>query len=168
MQQNGDDLAKLWELIGDIRFAMLTIRHGDGTLRSRPMTTQNEEKDRGGTLWFFASRRGEPVLDLQQSPGVNVAYAHTGKDAYVSVSGKARIVDDIERKRALFGTLAKAWFPGGPEDPDLALIAIDIEHAEYWDVKSSHLTQLVKMAASAFTGKQVRLDAERGEIDRRH
>ncbi len=166
MRRDDNDLAKLWELIGDIRFAMLTIKHGDGTLRSRPMTTQNEEKDRGSTLWFFASRRGEPVLDLQNAPYVNVAYADTGKDAYVSVSGKARIVDDIERKRALFGNLAKAWFPGGPEDPDLALIAVAIEHAEYWDVKASHLTQLVKMTAAAITGKPVKLAADHGEISR--
>lgn len=167
MQHNGADFSKLWELIKDIRFAMLTVRHGDGTLRSRPMTTQNEKDDRGGTLWFFASRRGESVFDLQQSADVNVCYSDIGKDAYVSVSGKARIVDDIEKKRALFGTLAKAWFPGGAEDPDLALMAVTIEQAEYWDVKSSHLTQLVKMATAALTGKPVRLDAEHGEIGRR-
>jgi general stress protein 26 len=167
MQRNDTDFSKLWELIGDIRFAMLTIQHRDGTLRARPMTTQNGKEDRGGTLWFFASRHGEPVLDLQQAPDVNVSYAHTGKDAYVSVAGKARIVDDIERKRALFGTIAKAWFPGGPEDPNLALISVAIEHAEYWDVKSNQLTQLIKMAASAITGKPVQLATDHGEIGRR-
>ena len=58
------DTRKLWELIGDIRFAMFTSRHGEGHLHSRPMTTQNGAEDRGGVLWFFMSRSGQPVADL--------------------------------------------------------------------------------------------------------
>ncbi len=166
MPRDDADYSKMWDLIGDIRFAMLTVRHGDGTLRARPMTTQNGKDDRGGRLWFFASRRGEPVLDLQQSPAVNVAYADTGKDAYVSVAGKGRIVEDMAKKRELFGTIAKSWFPGGAEDPDLALIAVDIEHAEYWDVKNGHLTQLIRMVTAAATGTKPKLETEHGTFGR--
>ena len=101
MAQNGHDYSKLWELIGEIRFAMLTIRHGDGTLRARPMTTQNDDKDRGGTLWFFASRRGEPALDLQQSPDVNVSYTDTGKDA---AKVRHQISSAISHRRIISGT----------------------------------------------------------------
>ena len=160
------DFTKLWELIADIQFGMLTLRHDDGTLRSRPMTTQNRKDDRGDVLWFFASKRGEPALDIGDGADVNVAYADPGKDAYVSIAGTARIVDDRQKKKELWNTIAKSWFPGGVDDPDLTLIAISIRHAEYWDVKASHVTQLVQMAAAALTGRQARLEVDHGEVRR--
>ena len=42
------DTSKLWDMIKDIRFGMLTVRGADGRLHSRPMTTQNGEADHGG------------------------------------------------------------------------------------------------------------------------
>ena len=67
------DTSKLWDMIGDIRFGMLTVRGADGRLYSRPMTTQNGEADHRGVIWFFMSRSGQPVADLTASPDVNVA-----------------------------------------------------------------------------------------------
>ena len=58
---------KLWTMIKDIKFAMFTTRHGsNGHLHSRPMTTQNKELGADDSLWFFMSRRGDPVADLLQ------------------------------------------------------------------------------------------------------
>ena len=61
------DTSKLWDMIKDIRFGMLTVRGADGRLYARPMTTQNGEADRGGVIWFFMSRSGQPMLPL--TPG---------------------------------------------------------------------------------------------------
>lgn len=150
------DTRKLWELIGDIRFAMFTSRHGEGHLHSRPMTTQNGAEDRGGVLWFFMSRSGQPVADLEAHPEVNVAYADTGRDSYVSICGTARVVEDPERKKALWSPAAQAWFQGGPDDPGLALVAVLIAEAEYWDVTANKAVQVYKMAKSALTGEPPR------------
>ncbi len=117
------DTSKLWDMIKDIRFGMLTVRGADGRLYARPMTTQNGEADRGGVIWFFMSRSGQPVADLTAAPDVNVAYADPDSDKYVSVSGAARIVEDPVKKQELWSAAAKAWFPGGVDDPDLALVA---------------------------------------------
>jgi len=146
------DTSKLWDMIKDIKFGMFTARHGNGHLHSRPMTTQNGSDERGAVLWFFMSRKGDPVADISVSPEVNVAYADTGSDSYVSVSGTARVVEDDAKKKALFSTFAKSWFPGGASDPDLALVAVAIDHADYWDVKTNKAVQLFKMAKAAFTG----------------
>jgi general stress protein 26 len=144
---------RLWGLIGEIRFAMLTTRHINGHLHSRPVTTQNSELDEDANLWFFMSRSGEPVADLLAEPTVNVAYADPGKDSYVSVSGTASVSDDIAKKQQLWSKLAEAWFPGGVNDPDLALVKVAITHANYWDVKESKIVQLYKMAQAALTGR---------------
>jgi general stress protein 26 len=162
--QHTNDISRFWELVKDIRFGMLTAPHADGTLRSRPMTTQNAKDDRSGALWFFTQRSGESALDLAREPEVNVAYTDPDKDIYVSVAGTARLVEDPARAKAMWGPINQAWFPGGPTDPDLALVQVSIAHVEYWDVKNSHIAQLFKMAAAAATGKKPDLRTEHGEI----
>jgi general stress protein 26 len=159
--------ARLWELIKDIKFGMLTTRHADGFLQSRPMTTQNSRLDEDGTLWLFMSRLGESAIDLQADPAVCMSYADTGKDSYVSVSANARISNDEAVKRALWTPLAKAWFPGGVDDPDLLLVCLDVVRADYWDVKESKIVQLWRMASAAVSGEPPRDMGERGHLQQR-
>jgi general stress protein 26 len=154
----------LWTLIRDIRFAMFTTRHGNGHLHSRPMTTQSHSSEQHDRLWFFMSRGSDPVDDLRTEPNVNVSFADTSKDCYVSVTGTGRVVDDPEKARALWTPMADAWFPGGVDDPDLALVEVLITHAHYWDVKESKITQLYKMAKAAVTGKPPTGMGEQGEV----
>jgi general stress protein 26 len=148
------DTSKLWDMIKDIRFGMLTVRGADGRLHARPMTTQNGEADHGGVIWFFMSRSGQPVADLTAAPDVNVAYADPDSDKYVSVSGAARIVEDPVKKQELWSAAAKAWFPGGVDDPDLALVAVLVAEAEYWDVKANKAIQIFKLAKAVPTGEE--------------
>ena len=156
---------KLWALIKDIKFAMFTTRHGsNGHLHSRPMTTQNKALDEDESLWFFMSRKGDPVDDLVADGTVNVVYADPSSDTYVSVSGNAAVVDDMAKKRLLWNKLVEAWFPGGIDDPDLALVRVKIVHANYWDVKESKIVQLMTMAKAAVTGKPPTNLGEHGEV----
>jgi general stress protein 26 len=144
----------LWELIKDIRFGMLTHRHGDGSLQGHPLTTQNQSIDEGATLYFFISEKSEMASRLREDSNVNLAYANTDADTYVSVAGKAQFSNDQSTKERLWSPMTKAWFPGGVTDPDLALLTVKITHAEYWNVKDSKATQLFKMARSAVTGER--------------
>ena len=155
---------KLWRLIKDIRFSMFTVRHANGHLHSRPMTTQNAGVEDDSSLWFFMSKDSESVADLSREGSVNVAYADVGADSYVSVSGNAAVVDDLAKKRQLWSKMAQAWFPGGAEDPDLALVQVKISHADYWDVKENKLVQLIKMAHAAVTGTTPSGMGEHGEV----
>lgn len=149
-----DRRTRLWEMVRDIRFAMLTTHHSNGHLHSRPVTTQNSELDDTDNIWFFMSRSGEPVADLTADPVVNVAYADPGADSYVSVSGTAMVVEDMAKKQQLWSKMAEAWFPGGVDDPDLALVRVKITHADYWDVRDNKLVQLYKMAKASVTGER--------------
>ena len=117
------------------------------------MTTQNKSLDEDESLWFFMSRSSDAVEDLSEDATVHVAYADPDRDAYVSVSGTASVVDDRAKKEQLWSKLTQAWFPKGIDDPDLALVRVQITHAEYWDVKDSKPVQLFKMAKAAVTGK---------------
>jgi len=156
--------ALLWKMIKSIKFAMFTTRHGNGHLHSRPMTTQNKSLDADESLWFFMSKKSDPVDDLKKDPVVNLVYADTSEDTYVSVSGTAAMIEDQAKKDQLWSKMAEAWFPGGSTDPDLALIQVQIVHANYWDVKESKVVQLYEMAKAAVTGKPPTELGEHGEV----
>lgn len=164
MTSSSNPRAQLWEMIKDIKFAMFTTRHDNGHLHSRPMTTQNKKIDEDDRLWFFMSRKSGPVADLSQAAEVNVSYADPDSDKYVSVSGVAHISHDKAKTQALWSKMNEAWFPGGVNDPDLALVEVQISHAHYWDVKESKITQLYKMAKAAFTDEPPRNLGESAEI----
>lgn len=144
----------LWDLIKEQRFAMLAHRHSDGALHSHPLTTQNKTLEADGVLYFFVSRKTEVGQRLQQDGNVNLAYANPSKDTWVSISGKATINEDLAKKKELFNPIAKAWFPGGAEDPDMELVEVRIVEAEYWNVKENKLLQLLKMGTAAVTGNK--------------
>lgn len=164
MSKQTNSREQLWDMIKDIKFAMFTSRHANGHLHSRPMTTQNRKVDEDDRLWFFMSRRSDPVADIAGEPVVNVSYADPGDDRYVSVSGTARVSEDAAKKQALWSKMAEAWFPQGVNDPDLALVEVKITHAHYWDVKENKLVQLYHMAKAAVTGKPPTEMGETGEI----
>ena len=164
MKDTRNERELLWKLIRNIRFAMFTTRHENGHLHSRPMTTQNKGLEADESLWFFMSKRGDPVDDLKADPVVNLVYADPSEDTYVSVSGTAAMIEDPAKKKQLWSKLAEAWFPGGPTDPDLALVQVQIVHANYWDVKESKLVQLYEMAKATVTGKPPVDLGEHGEV----
>ena len=119
MKQDESFQHSLWKLIKDMRFAMLTHRHTNGQLHSHPLTTQNRSLDPGEPLYFFVSKQTEMGQRLHADGNVCISYADLEKDVYVSVSGQARISEDLDTKKRLFNALAKAWFPGGAEDGDV-------------------------------------------------
>lgn len=167
MTNHTKSASDLWKMIKEIKFGMFTTKHHggehEGHMHSRPMTTQNKDLD-DGKLWFFMSRESGPIADLVTDPVINVTYANPDDETYVSVAGAAAVVNDVERTRALWNKGAEAWFPGGVEDPDLALVAVTIDHAHYWDVKENKLTQMLVIAKAALTGTEPQL-GESGEAN---
>lgn len=61
---------------------------------------------------------------------------------------------DKEKAKELWKPLLKAWFPKGLEDPDLALLKVSVESAEYWDAPSSKMVQIAGIAKAAVTGQR--------------
>ena len=135
------EIEHLARLIRGIKVAMLTTASADGSLRSRPMATVEAEFD--GTLWFFTRADAPKVEEVQHEEQVNVSYVVADDQRYVSVSGRAVLVVDREKINELWNPLYKAWFPQGLDDPQIALLRVDAEKAEYWDARSSAMVQLV-------------------------
>lgn len=155
------EMNKIQEIIDSIEVGMLTTMQDDGDHKSRPMQTQ--KLDANGNLWFLTSRSSHKTEELQKHPSVNVAYADTDAQSYVSVVGKASIVDDPAVKKDLWSPIAKAWFPKGLEDPDLTVLKVSIKSAEYWDSSSSTMVQAYHIAKAIITGEQ-NDEGDHGEV----
>ncbi|WP_168582942.1 pyridoxamine 5'-phosphate oxidase family protein [Gephyromycinifex aptenodytis] len=147
-----DARATLIEIMKDTRIAMLTHQDRQGRLVSHPMATQDVDFD--GTAYFITERDSDKVADLQANPAVNVAYS--GKGSWVSLSGTARIVDDVAKLTELWSSFTGAWMDGGPENPNNILIVVEADTAEYWDSPgNSKVTQVANLVKSRVSGERV-------------
>lgn len=155
--RSGEAMNHLLELISDVKVAMLTTQDKEGNLRSRPMHTTEAEE--GGALWFFTSDHHGKAEEVESDPRVNLSYAMPEKNRYVSVSGLAEIVHDLEKKKELWKPIYRAWFPEGVEDSHCALLKVYIDKAEYWDATSSTLVQIVGFAKAVLSGKPYKGEA---------
>ncbi|MCW2925870.1 MAG: pyridoxamine 5-phosphate oxidase-related FMN-binding [Thermoleophilia bacterium] len=156
------DLEKLGELIEGIDVTMLTTRAADGSLRSRPMSTQQFEFD--GTLWFLTSSDSHKVAELEANPEVMLAYADTKAQNYVAVNGRARITKDQEKVEQLWTPWYSAWFED-ERDPRILLLAIDVDHAEYWEGAPTSVYKLVGLAKAAVGKGDAGELGEQGSVD---
>lgn len=130
-KSRAEHIQQLAGLIKDIKVAMLTTHGEGGRMVSRPLGTQQAEFD--GDLWFATGIDSDKVREISADDRVNVAYTSSDSNTFVSVSGRASIVQDRTRIDALWSPAMKLFFPQGKDDPNLCLIRVKAETAEYWD-----------------------------------
>lgn len=168
-------LKELYELIEGIEIAMFTTRRPDGHLVSRPMATQTQAD--GSDLWFVTNIESHKLDELEFDPHVNLAYYRDRSREWVSVSGVATVSQDRRAIHELYRKDWKAWFgdeggarDGGPDDPRLALILVDVESVIYLKVDKPRPVVLFEVAKGMMTGSRPDVGVQRevsgAEIDR--
>ena len=144
-----EGLKKIGDLISEIRFAMLTTVAQDGTFDSRPMATQKKEFD--GTLCFLTAHDSRTVEEIAADAHVGLMYADPDKQSYVTVKGRANVSRDKAKIHELWNPMYKAWFPGGEDDPQIRVLRVDVDQAEYWEASDSKIVRSLKYLAAAAT-----------------
>lgn len=139
----GDVAAKL----RDTSVVMLTTAVGDGKLVSHPMTIQgvNDEAD----VWFFVGRRGDQARALNSGSAVNISISEAG--SWLSVAGHAEFVEDAATVRELWNDSAEGYFPQGPDDPDLALLRVTTDSAQFWGLSGGRIAGAAQMVRAMVT-----------------
>ena len=146
------DLSKLLDKIKDVRIAMLTTQDNDGSLRSRPMYTQ--EPDGSSALVFLTDKDSAKVYEVKKDSHVNLSYGHPDDNIYVSVSGRANAYRDQAEIDKLWSEPLRAWFPKGKDDESIYILKVEIEKGEYWDTPSSMITQAYAYVRALATGER--------------
>ncbi len=142
---NQEAIAKVRELIKNIDTAMLTTVSEEG-LVSRPMKTQEVEFD--GDLWFLTKKDTGKFHELLRNRQVNVAYA--GK-SFVSIRGEAELVEDVDKVKSFWNAAYEELLETTYDDPNLVLIKVNPETAEYWDAGNKF--KMVKFLFNRMLGK---------------
>ena len=141
------DTDRAWDLMKKIGFAMLVTRDGD-KLRARPMSAYLEREN--NAIFFLTDARRHKDEEIARNPNVNLSFANAGDQKYVSLTGTAFVSNDRAKIKQLFSTPAKAWW-NSAEDPNIRVLKITPDDAEFWDSPGS-VVSYVKMAAAAVTG----------------
>lgn len=149
-QERENHIRTIAQLMKKSRVGMLTTRSADGTLKARPLGTQEVEFD--GDIWFATGFDSEKVRDIEADPRVNVSFQNDDDNSYVSLSGIASIVRDRMKIDALWSPAMKIFFPEGKDDPNLCLIRVSAQGGEYWDGPGTVVGKLAYLATAAVTG----------------
>ena len=158
MAKTDDGVAKLHELIREIKTAMLVTRRPDGHLVSRPMAVQ-EKKAPGADFWFVALRDSAKLDEVRGDPHVNLSFYKDRTREWISVSGTAFVTDDRARIHQLYMPDWKAWFDdqgdprhGTPDDPRMILIGVRAESAHFMTVDKPQAVVLFEIVKGMATG----------------
>ncbi len=154
--EKDDQVVKVWEMMEKITFCMLSTQDGE-MIRSRPMAAYVRPEE--GRILFLTDAESAKDEEVEARPQVNLAFADASAQSYVSVTGRARVSNDREKIRELFGTPAKAWWDS-PEDPSIRLLEVTPIDAQYWD-SPGKLRAYTRMALAAIS--DVRPDMGKNE-----
>jgi general stress protein 26 len=141
------DSDRVWELMKKITFCMLASWDGQRP-HARPMSTYVRRDE--NAVYFLTDVRRHKDDEIAKFPQVCLAFADTGGQKYVSVSGNGTVSNDRGKIKELWGMEAKAWWDSA-EDPNIRLLKVTPLEAEYWDSPGT-IVSYIKMAAAAATG----------------
>jgi general stress protein 26 len=139
----------VWNLVDKIGACMLVTTSGRG-MRARPMHALPDRE--AGCLWFITDQHGAKDDEIKAAPTVCLAFAHTGSNSYLSITGHAEVLHDVVKATALWSNEAEAWWPNGPADPQVRVLRVTPEYAEYWDTRGNSLTVALKLTAARMSG----------------
>ena len=142
-----DDTDRVWRLMETTRVCMFSNWDG-ARIHSRPMGALVRRDEH--SIYFFTDERAHKDDEIRRYPRVCLAFADTGSEEYVSISGTAIVSDDRDKIGQLWSAGAKVWW-GEPDNPAIRLITVRPEEAEFWDSPGRVISNL-KVAFALATG----------------
>jgi len=136
---------KVSEIAGEFESAMLITHAPGGRLHARPMSIVKVEPE--ALLWFATRWQSTKVEELNADHHVLVVMQSASRN--LSISGRARIIRDPHLAEELWSEGLRLWFRG-PNDPELALILVEPEEAEYWVMSGASWVKLALEAVKAY------------------
>lgn len=121
---------KFWMALKSDMIMMLGLV-GVEESHTRPMTAQLRGSE--GPIWFFTARDNTLVQNLRAEARAIGTFASKDHDLFASVHGRMSLDNDPDVIDELWNPIVAAWYEGGRDDPEMALIRFDAERAEIWE-----------------------------------
>jgi general stress protein 26 len=157
MMQVSDDRKAFFDIVRDFRFAILVSQSSGERLHGRPMSIAEIADD--GTVYFSTSIKSGKVAEIQNDSDVLLTFQ--SRLQFAILEGVAT----VSRDRALIVRLWKqdwnVWYPGGKDDPSIAVICVTPTSGEYWDQSGLNGAKFLFQAVKAVvTGTQPQVGGE--------
>ena len=152
---------KICELVKETDICMFCTNLAQAQMSTRPMSTQGVDKD--GTIWFFSDRNSHKDGEIRADNRVQLIYANTSQQHYLSLFGSAEELRDQAKIDELWTPIVKTWWQGGKDDPSLMLIKFIPQDGYYWDTKHGKMFAFAKMLASVVAGREMD-DSVEGQV----
>ncbi|TDG36899.1 general stress protein [Pedobacter changchengzhani] len=131
-------------------------------LSVRPMAIQQVDDE--GNIWFMSMKDSHKNGEISSDPFTHLLFQATAHSGFVNIYGISEISRDQAKIDELWKPIAKTWFQGGKDDPNITLIKVIPSEGYYWDNKHGNAVAFLKMAASVISGKTMD-DSVEGTLD---
>jgi general stress protein 26 len=69
---------------------------------------------------------------MERAGRLTLAYQYDPEKAYVTLTGRPVIIDDVALKRSVWNPNADRWHRGGPDDPNVVIVRLITDRIEIW------------------------------------
>lgn len=143
---------KIKELAGKSKVCFFcTNMTADRAFATRPMSVLDLNDD--GSLWFLSANDSHKNMETASDSHVQLLFKGSEYADFLSLYGKAVLVNDREKLKELWNPMFKTWFTEGIDDPRITIIKVIPESGYYWDTKHNQAVGFIKRVAGAIAGK---------------
>lgn len=130
-------------------------KDGSHELHARPMAVAHfDEESPMMTVWFVTHIDSTKVAEVRSEHGAHVIGQATSR--FISVAGSVDVVRDPDKIAKLWKKSFDVWFPDGPADPNVTLLAFYPETAEVWDSSGiKGIRYMFEAAKALVTGEAI-------------
>jgi general stress protein 26 len=155
-----DHIARVWELIEKIGVCMLTTQAAD-RLHARPVEARADASDKAaGLIYVVTDARSTKADEIAARPAVVLAFVDQSENAYLSITGRAKVLRDVPKTRELWRTTDELWW-SGYDDPNVCLLQIEAMTAELWDGPASNAVFVWEFLKATVSGAEPELGQNR-------
>jgi general stress protein 26 len=159
MPDRAGDADRVWTLIKEIPVAMVVTHDGHGQeMRARPMAAHPAQEE--NAIYFLTDVDSPKASEVRSSDTICLAFADNKNRRYVSITGRADIIDDKSRIKQFWSVYDKAFWVD-ENDPRIRILRVTPESAQFWEGAGAVVTAL-KLIAARVSGERTHL----GENDK--
>jgi len=150
-------LDRVWQVIEKVGVCMMTTRFADG-LRARPLEARPDPA--AHAIWFVTDARGAKDDEIEAHAEVCLVFIDPRDKAYLSLTGRADVLDDHARAAEIWKKTDEVWW-SGPHDRNVRVLKFTPATAELWDGPASKAVAAFEFARARTTGEKPNLGENR-------
>ena len=151
------ELDRVWDIVKHVGVCMLTTRFAGG-LRSRPLEARPDREQ--GVIQFVVDVCAGKDDEVEAVPEVCLTFIDNKEKAYLSITGRAQVLNDAATACAIWKKTDDTWW-SGPDDPNVRVLRVAPQTAELWDGPASAEVARYEFAKAFATGEKPNLGENR-------